>query len=312
MENETIAVLQLMLTQGLGAKTLWRLLVRLGAEGQSPADVVNSAANDVVRQFSLKPDVALGIPTTRDNALRLYEELARHEIRVLAVGSSEYPSRLRQVLGETAPPVLFAHGNLDLLECQAVGFCGSRKASELGLKTTRGYARAIAESGITVVSGYAHGVDLAAHSGAMEGGGTTVLVLAEGILRFKMKADLGDLVSDSNYVVVSEFPPHLGWIARNAMQRNRTICGLSDAVILVESGMTGGTFAAGETALELRRPLFVISYGDSEPRVEGNEHFLARGALPLRPDFSDEAVGSVVSAAKSGKEFHMRQRSLFD
>jgi predicted Rossmann fold nucleotide-binding protein DprA/Smf involved in DNA uptake len=73
----------------------------------------------------------------------------------------------------------------------------------------------------------------------------------------------------------------LGWIARNAMQRNRTICGLSDVVIVVESGTSGGTFAAGQTALDLRRPLFVVDYPEPAPSAAGNHLLLNAGAQPL-------------------------------
>jgi DNA processing protein len=116
----------------------------------------------------------------------------------------------------------------------------------------------------------------------------TTLVLAEGILHFRVKRDLEDLLDTKNSLVISEFPPRLGWIARNAMQRNRTICGLSDVVIAVESGMTGGTFAAGQTALELMRPFFVVDYPTPMPSAAGNRYFLGNGAraLTIREDGS--------------------------
>ena len=69
-------------------------------------------------------------------------------------------------------------------------------------------------------------------------------------------------------IVVSEYMPRLPWFARNAMQRNRTLCGLSNAVVVIESGLKGGTFEAGKAALALRRPLFVEEY--AQPAGTGN------------------------------------------
>ena len=66
------------------------------------------------------------------------------------------------------------------------------------------------------------------------------------------------------------------------MQRNRTIIGLSDAVVCIESGMREGTFAAAETTFSLNLPLFVADYAQPAESAAGNRHFLQRGATPLR------------------------------
>ena len=71
---------------------------------------------------------------------------------------------------------------------------------------------------------------------------------------------MADLLTEANSVVVSEFPPKLPWSVGNAMQRNRTICGLVHAMIVIEAGTTGGTWAAGQAALELGVPLFVLDF----------------------------------------------------
>jgi len=135
------------------------------------------------------------------------------------------------------------------------------------------------------VSGYAHGVDLAAHSGALEAGGTTTAVLAEGILHFKIKESLREQFHDNelkNVTVVSEFPPNLPWKAHNAMARNRTICGLSDALVVIESGLEGGTFEAAKSALSFDEPLFCVEYADPAQSAAGNSWLVKHGAVSLR------------------------------
>jgi predicted Rossmann fold nucleotide-binding protein DprA/Smf involved in DNA uptake len=90
------------------------------------------------------------------------------------------------------------------------------------------------------------------------------------------------LLDADNYLVVSQFPPWLPWIGRNAMRRNGTIIGLSDAMILVESGRDGGTFAAGIESLNRHQPLFVVDFEHPGPSAEANPFFIERGGIPIR------------------------------
>jgi predicted Rossmann fold nucleotide-binding protein DprA/Smf involved in DNA uptake len=88
--------------------------------------------------------------------------------------------------------------------------------------------------------------------------------------------------STGRYLAVSEFPPALAWKAHNAMTRNRTICGLSNALLVIESGTEGGTFEAGNTALKLGEPLFCVEYANPPPSAAGNPILLSMGAHPLK------------------------------
>jgi predicted Rossmann fold nucleotide-binding protein DprA/Smf involved in DNA uptake len=161
---------------------------------------------------------------------RHWEELLKHNVRVLSIIDPEYPENLRKTLGESAPVLLLCSGNLKLLKRVSVGFCGSREASEKGMATARDCAMLLANSNINIVSGFAGGVDMNAHRASLAAGGTTTIVLAEGILRFRVKKEIRDVWDDSRTLVVSEFGPNLPWSVSHAMQRNKTICGLSRAI----------------------------------------------------------------------------------
>jgi DNA protecting protein DprA len=276
------SILQLMQAKGSGEASLRRFLSFAVTHGEDAASAICSSAESLEREVGVKPDVARNIVEARPTTLKIADELTERGVRVLWHGCPEYPERLARILQNEAPPVLFVQGNQDLLNASGVGFCGSRKASEKGLAITGRCAMQLARDGICVVSGYAHGVDMAAHKAALENGGTTILVLVEGILRFQRKHEIADLLSAANSLVVSQFPPRLTWSARNAMRRNSTIIGLSDAMILVESGLTGGTFAAGEETLRRRRPLFVIDFAEPGPSAEANPHFIRQGGMPVR------------------------------
>jgi DNA protecting protein DprA len=238
--------------------------------------------DEITSQFKIKYDIAKDIHSTIIKAEALLNELQQDDIKILVRGSEKYPKTLENTLGSDAPPILFAKGTLNILNKKAVGFCGSRNASEKGIAVAQECARELTKRDITAISGFAHGVDMAAHKAALESGGSTVFVLAEGILHFKLKREVKDLVTAENYLAISEFLPRLPWIARNAMQRNKTICGLSNAVVIIESGVKGGTFEAGKVALDLKRPLFVVEYSQPALSAEGNSYFIGRGATALR------------------------------
>jgi DNA processing protein len=92
---------------------------------------------------------------------------------------------------------------------------------------------------------------------------------------------LHTLVFGEGIVIVSEFSPEAKWNVGYAMQRNATIIGLSDAMLLVESRDSGGTFNAGKTSLRLRHPLFVVRFQDPQKSNAGNDYFIQRGAIQL-------------------------------
>jgi len=277
--NRETAILQLMLTPRLGARTLLRLLKRLAAEGYPVEDFV--AAVSLESSCDLTSDQLIALKDAHNDALSLAEELSQHDIRMVAVDDSDYPARLEKRLGRTAPPVLFARGNISLLALPAVGFAGARDCSETGMKIASSLAGTLAGRGVNIVSGYAQGIDTAAHAGALEAGGATTIVAATGILGFRLKSNLTEVWDEANTLVVSEFPPRVGWHARNAMQRNRTIGALSNALVIVEAHESGGTFAAGTAALEFGCPLYVVDYPDPPETAAGNRHFLKRGAHPI-------------------------------
>ena len=93
-------------------------------------------------------------------------------------------------MGEKPPAQLEMRGNKDLLTKAAIGFCGSRHVSQTGLDIARDCSEQLARQNICVISGNAAGVDFQAHFTSIEAGGTTILVLAEGMDHFRIKKDL--------------------------------------------------------------------------------------------------------------------------
>ena len=277
-----LAATALMMTRGLGRKTLASVVNRIAHRGGTLSDILTADAHSLASDYGLSEQIATDFSRAKGEALTIIPQLEQRGVQVLTPFDDDYPQRLVEVLGDDAPRILFVTGNIELLSRRAVGFCGSRKASDKGLRVGRDSAAMLARRELNIVSGYASGVDLEVHRSALEAGGSTTFVLADGILHVRAKREVAPLLTPSNHVVVSEFPPRLPWLARNAMQRNATIIGLSDAMIVIEAGTTGGTFACAESTLKYGHPLFVAHYAMPSDSALGNQVFLNRGATPLR------------------------------
>ncbi len=178
--------------------------------------------------------------------------------------------------------ILKLNGCENLLGRPAIGVCGSRDASEEAIKHAKEFGKIAAEVGLVVISGYAKGIDLAAHMGVLEGGGSTVAVLAEGINNFRIKKDIAPLVDENNFLAVSCFEDEDIWTPWRAMQRNDVIVELSRGLVVVEARSKGGTLDAGNKALKYKKPLFVISYSKDTPDTEGNIILISKGGSPVR------------------------------
>lgn len=263
----------------LGDQPLLRLVLSDGfAQADSAADVMACLEPLVPSQ---KFEALQALPLEQE-AEDLAETFDQKGIRVLFASSENYPSSLRAMT--KPPPVLYVKGSAGIVNEAGFGICGSRKASNRGIQIANWFGAEVARLGAPEVSGYAKGVDTAAHLGALQAGGATVVVLAEGILRFRMKKDFAHLPeAASRMLVVSEFHPARPWSAHGAMQRNATICGLSDAMVVVEAQATGGTVNAGFECLRQGKPLFVAQFGEDGgiPTPEGNLELIKRGGIPV-------------------------------
>ena len=191
-----------------------------------------------------------------------------------------YPVAVSSAFGRKAPH-LWALGNVDLLGEDGIGFCGSRKASSKGLETAHDCADQAAVAGFNVVSGNAAGIDFTAHFAALKAGGSTTLVLPEGIDHFRIRKDLQSVWDWRRVLVISQFERSASWQSYRAMERNALIIALSQAMIVIEAGPTGGTLNAGLTTLSSGKPLFVAVYERMDENAQGNALLIGKGGIPL-------------------------------
>ena len=200
----------------------------------------------------------------------------------ISVSDSQYPKNLFYALKNSTPPILSYSGNLQLLKMSSVGFCGSRKATQKSLGIAKDCVEQLVSRGIVIISGYASGVDQQVHLIALKSGGSTIIVLPEGLLNFKIRKVLRDIWDWSRVLVISEFLPKAVWLTSRAMQRNKTIIGLSKVMVLIEASENGGSIDSGRKSLEMKKRLYVPLCENGTPA--GHKRLLEMGAIQLLKD----------------------------
>lgn len=234
----------------------------------------------------------------QDGVKTLATALQSIGVVLLLPGDRQWPRALTDL--PAPPPFLFAQGALALLDEPAIGICGSRNASERGLRAARTAGQEAARNGMHIISGYARGVDTQTHLAALEEGAGTVIVLAEGIQHFRIKRDFRQMgLSPDRVLVLSQFPPSQRWTVGAAMARNAIICALGKAMVVVEAGETGGTLNAGRQALKLGRPVLALQFGDETPA--GNRLLFDEGARRVA---STGDLRSLIAGLTSREEAH--------
>src|SRR5690606_7940455 len=159
---------------------------------------------------------------------------AQPQAQVITWADAAYPPLLRQIADP--PPLLFVIGDPALLARPQIALVGSRQATRGGTETAFAFARALAAAGLAVTSGLAHGIDGAAHRGALAAEGHTLAVMATGPDNIYPRAhrDLAAQILAGGGALVSEFPPGTRPLAGLFPRRNRIIAGLSMGVLVAE------------------------------------------------------------------------------
>ncbi|HEY8992921.1 MAG TPA: DNA-processing protein DprA [Candidatus Microsaccharimonas sp.] len=168
-------------------------------------------------------------------------------------------------------------------EVKVVAVVGTRKPTAYGKEVTFNLAYKLAQKGVIIVSGLALGIDAIAHRAALEAGGTTIAVLANGLdsIYPESHRQLAQRIIDSGGALISEYPP--GTLARDFqfLARNRIVSGLSDAVIVTEAASRSGTLATVAHALEQNREVFAVPGNITSPMSVGPNRLIQQGAHPV-------------------------------
>jgi DNA processing protein len=272
--DEFAASLALRHTRGLGPRTWKRLLQAFGSAAEAVARSSSWAGRGLVQD---RVCAEFGRGAWREKALAEERRARDLGLSVVCYGDPAWPDLLREI--PDPPLFLYCLGDLALLSRPCVAVVGSRAASRYGLGMAEALAASLSRAGVCVVSGFAHGIDRAAHLGALGGVGGTIAVLGTGpdLVYPAANRDLWDRIAAEG-LIVSEFPPGARPDGVNFPHRNRIVSGLSLGVLVVEAALGSGSLITAELALAQNRDVFALPGPANLKTYQGSHQLIRQGA----------------------------------
>ena len=211
------------------------------------------------------------------------ERLEKRRIRVITLKDETYPPLLRKF--EYAPIVLYIYGRLAENDSRfTIGVVGTRKMSSYGRQVTERFTAELAKANITIVSGLALGVDTVAHHAALDAGGRTLAVLANGLDTIYPAENLSlakRIVESGCGALISAYPLGVRPDAGNFPARNHIIAGLSLGVLVTEAPPKSGALITASSALQQGREVFAVPGGIFSASSGGVNKLIQDGAHPV-------------------------------
>ena len=283
----------------LAAGEYRRLARRLREQQRQPADLLDPGAREIVSGCRVELD-SERLAQLLGRGFLLAQAVERWRTRaiwVLSRADADYPRRLKQRLGEDAPPVLYGCGDAAIPGTGGLAVVGSRNVHEALIQYTEDVGRLAASAGRSLVSGGARGVDRAAMRGALDAGGRVAGILADGLEKAAMLREHREALMERRLVLISPYDPAARFQVGHAMQRNKLIYALSDAALVVNSDYgEGGTWAGAVEQLGKLKlvPIHVRANGEVGKGLQG---LLERGAKPWPEPETPEALEEILDAA---------------
>jgi DNA processing protein len=289
-----VHVLALARLPGVGRRRLRTLLSRIG-----PAPITSARElADAVRQHGaglrLRVEPAMA-QAAWDEGDRMASLCQRHGWRAWVLGAAGYPATLKRL--EDPPALLLVHGDDQPETRPRVAVIGTRDASSWGERTAAACAHAVVGAGGIVVSGLAWGIDTAAHRATVAARGCTwsILPSALDVIFPPSNTALAAEIVETGGALITEYLPGTRPRPTFFVERDRLQAAFADLVVVVETGLTGGTLHTVRFARGLGVPLLVTFPPDLDPaRVpscdalpvpqQGTWSLLQAGATRVTPD----------------------------
>ena len=253
---------------------------------------------------------------------RELEQIEKQEVSLLTLNDSSYPPLLSAIYDP--PPILYVKGNWDKARSYPIAVVGARKTTPYGKKATERLCHGLSEQGVTIVSGFARGIDGIAHRSALSGGGKTLAVLGCGIdiVYPPEHKRLFEEITEQG-AIFSEFSMGTPPVAHNFPKRNRIISGLSLGCVVVEATLKSGSLITARLALEQGREVFAVPGPIFSNSSAGPHQLIASGAKLVQnaADILDEIlpqlkpripVSEAVPPVLKGEEAHLYQALSFE
>lgn len=208
---------------------------------------------------------------------KLFKKLESENIEIITIFDDNYPKKLASI---TNPPyLLYIKGDITIFENTLIAVIGSRKATTYGKWATEKFTRELANLGVTIVSGFANGLDTIAHQTAIKNNSKTIAVLGSGIDIVYPKKNYNlylDIIL--NGAILSEYTFGMSPLASNFPNRNRIISGLCEGVLITEAMDKSGTLITAGHAANQGREVFAIPGNIDSLYSRGTNNLIRDGA----------------------------------
>lgn len=236
-----------------------------------------------------------------------FEYCEKNRIEILDFSHDNYPNMLRNCVD--APPILFFKGNADFNSRRCISIIGTRSNTEYGRKVCEELVEQLKPYNVNIISGLAYGVDAIAHKKALKSEIPTVAVLAHGLdtIYPPAHANLSKEMIENGGVMTEYFTntkPDKG----NFPTRNRIVAGMSEATIVIETDIRGGSMITAELAYSYNRDVFCVPGRIYDSKSAGNNHLIKslKGQMITNADDIAISLGWKLSNKKQ-----QVQRQLF-
>ena len=217
------------------------------------------------------------------------EFIERYKIHTHFFTESSYPYRLKEC--EDAPVLIYSKGTDDFNTGRYLAVVGTRKITPYGKELCQSIIQSLAQTQpeLTIVSGLAYGVDVAAHKAAIDNDLRTFSVVAHGLDRIypSTHQSVAKKIIEMGGSIITEYPSQTNPDAPNFVERNRIVAGMCDATLVIESGLKGGSLITAELANGYNRDVFAIPGRISDTQSQGCNNLIYKNQAVLIQTASD-------------------------
>lgn len=290
------AWLTLSLIRGVGGESIRHLLREFG----SPEAVLAAPVSTLKSFVKAEAATAIGKGIADELLAATFSWLEEQQNHLVTLADSDYPQALLNI--NDPPLLLYVKGRRELLNRAALAVVGSRNATPQGINNAEEFAKTLSNAGLCIISGMAHGIDAAAHQGALSGQGSSIAVVGTGLDKVYPAANrnLAHALAKQG-AIISEFPLGTPPLAANFPRRNRLISGMSIGCLVVEASLQSGSLITARLAMEQGRDVFAIPGSIHSPQSKGCHKLIKQGAklAESAQDILEELAGVLGSASRT-------------
>lgn len=262
---EKFSQLRLIRSDKISNTTFWALIKQYGSAESAIKMIVKTGQYDLCDETKILTEI--------DNMKRI-------NARFVFMDSDLYPPNLKLI--NNPPPILSFLGNAtkvtNLLKQKALAVVGSRNATLNGMRFCFGICEQLANSGLTVISGLAKGIDTSAHKGSLPHG--TIAIIAGGI-NYIYPQENKKLYSQilKTGGIYAEMPYNTYPAAGLFPRRNHIIAGIADGTLVIEAASQSGSLITAELAKKFNRQVFAVPNSPLDARSQGTNNLIKNGAI---------------------------------